>query len=155
MLSSIPPAVIVIVLVLVALGPIFSLFPSRRERQKSRLRQCAYREGYRVEFVPSSWAQTYRRQTLEQPGWILYWLPWPSNLAPNKQQQLSPVLHFRGEAEDVSHPLIEALPIPDPFNAMFSDSRRVGLVWRESDTVEALEPALRSFRKAVAAWCGG
>lgn len=156
MSSSIPPIIVVIVLLLVAIGPILTLFPSPRERQQSRLRQLAYREGYRVEFVPSSWAQTFRQPVLEQSGWILYWLPWPSTLSRGKQQQLTPLLHFRTDEVSVPNPLIEVFPVPEPFLAVFLDSTRVGLVWREQEgTAEKVAPALRAFRSTVENWCEG
>ncbi len=152
---SISPLIIVIIVVLAVLGPILTMRPSPRDRQQSGLRQFAYRAGYRVEIVPPAWAGEFRRSELDEPGWMLYWLAWPSTLSREKRSQLSRLLYWTGDEIPLGSPVVTSLPIPTPFSALFVDSRRVGLVWKERGTTAELEPALTKFRAAVEAWSQG
>lgn len=140
-----PAWLVVTIAVLFLAGSVSMAMPTTYEKRRKSLMQEAYRKGFRVERFRGI-ADDHR---FTQAGdWYLYWRPWTAEQVMRKCQQRQPRLVWSANVSDK-----ESLPsVPSPFEALYMDSRGVGLVWQEKGSPESVREALQQFNDNLDAW---
>lgn len=129
---------IVLTLAFIIAG-IMRLRPSVEDRRRMRLRNQAYRRGWRVEKVRGA-ALDELGESGSTGAYYWYWRSWPSGWFEGESASVGD-RHVLSGGEGVSGvPGMERLPaVPSVCTAWVVEPRGIGFVWDESGTMDDLE----------------
>lgn len=126
-----------VILCLAAIGSLYWVVPSRRDKNLALLRSCAMQQGLRVRLLDQSLMQHYFKWLKDHRGWVLYELHTP--LTTKNSEAFKPFALRLGPQEQMSDDEAQAmlqqhflaLEWPPNAEALLFHTGGVSLLWNE------------------------
>jgi hypothetical protein len=133
--------VIILVVVLVALAPLWHFMPSRRQREVVSLRDAAARQGLTVQLRPLPVPAHYRDRLLGEGGEAVFY---GKRLKSARGRPRQGCAWWRHDGDWLSEPRGRALPaalagVPDWVLAAQLEDQVCGLYWQEKAGAEGVD----------------